>query len=34
VPVLSPDGQLLGVVSADILATRTLYRLLLGEQQE
>ena len=34
VPVLSPEGQLLGVVSADILATRTLYRLLLGEQQE
>jgi glutamate dehydrogenase (NAD(P)+) len=32
VPVLSSDGQLLGVVTADILATRTLYRLLLGEQ--
>jgi glutamate dehydrogenase/leucine dehydrogenase/CBS domain-containing protein len=32
-PVLSAEGQLLGVVSADILATRTLYRLLLGEQQ-
>ncbi len=30
-PVLSREGQLLGVVSADILATRTLYRLLLGE---
>lgn len=32
-PVLSADGQLLGVVTADILATRTLYRLLLGEQE-
>lgn len=32
-PVLSPDGQLLGVVTASLLATRTLYRLLLGEQQ-
>ncbi len=31
-PVLSPEGQLLGAVTADILATRTLYRLLLGEQ--
>jgi glutamate dehydrogenase (NAD(P)+) len=32
-PVLSSEGQPLGVVSADLLATRTLYRLLLGEQQ-
>lgn len=32
-PVLSPEGQVLGVVSANLLATRTLYRLLLGEQQ-
>ncbi len=32
-PVLSAEGQPLGVVSADLLATRTLYRLLLGEQQ-
>ncbi len=32
-PVLSPQGQLLGVVTADLLATRTLYRLLLGEQE-
>ncbi len=32
-PVLSPEGKLLGVVTADLLATRTLYRLLLGEQQ-
>lgn len=32
-PVLSPDGRLLGVVTASLLATRTLYRLLLGEQQ-
>ncbi len=32
-PVLSADGQLLGVVTANILATRTLYRLLLGDQQ-
>ncbi|MBI5302563.1 MAG: CBS domain-containing protein [Chloroflexi bacterium] len=31
-PVLSPDGQLLGAITADLLATRTLYRLLLGEQ--
>ena len=33
-PVLSSDGRLLGVVTADLLATRTLYRLLLGKQQE
>ena len=33
VPVLSATGQLLGVVTTDILAKRTLYRLLLGEQQ-
>jgi glutamate dehydrogenase (NAD(P)+) len=32
-PVLSPDGKLLGVITASLLATRTLYRLLLGEQQ-
>ena len=32
-PVISPEGQLLGVISADLLATRTLYRLLLGEEQ-
>ncbi len=32
-PVLSPEGRLLGVVTASLLATRTLYRLLLGEQQ-
>ena len=32
-PVLSKEGQVLGVVTADLLATRTLYRLLLGEQQ-
>ena len=32
-PVLSAEGHPLGVVSADLLATRTLYRLLLGEQQ-
>jgi glutamate dehydrogenase (NAD(P)+) len=32
-PVLSSEGRLLGVVTADLLATRTLYRLLLGEQQ-
>ena len=31
-PVLAPDGQLLGAITADLLATRTLYRLLLGEQ--
>jgi hypothetical protein len=31
-PVLSSEGQSLGVISADLLATRTLYRLLLGEQ--
>lgn len=33
-PVLSPQGKLLGVITADLLATRTLYRLLLGERQE
>jgi glutamate dehydrogenase (NAD(P)+) len=33
-PVLSSEGRLLGVVTADLLATRTLYRLLLGKQQE
>jgi glutamate dehydrogenase (NAD(P)+) len=32
-PVLSDEGQLLGVITADLLATRTLYRLLLGEEQ-
>ena len=32
-PVLSPEGKLLGVITANLLATRTLYRLLLGEQQ-
>ena len=32
-PVLSSEGQPLGVVTVDLLATRTLYRLLLGEQQ-
>jgi len=32
-PVLSQEGRVLGAVSADLLATRTLYRLLLGEQQ-
>jgi glutamate dehydrogenase (NAD(P)+) len=32
-PVLSPEGKLLGAITADLLATRTLYRLLLGEQQ-
>ena len=32
-PVISPEGRLLGVISADLLATRTLYRLLLGEEQ-
>lgn len=32
-PVLASDGQLLGGVTANLLATRTLYRLLLGEQQ-
>ncbi len=31
-PVLARDGQLLGVITANLLATRTLYRLLLGEQ--
>ena len=32
-PVVTPDGKLLGAITADLLATRTLYRLLLGEQQ-
>lgn len=32
-PVLAAEGKPLGVVSADLLATRTLYRLLLREQQ-
>jgi glutamate dehydrogenase (NAD(P)+) len=32
-PVISADGRLLGVITASLLATRTLYRLLLGEQQ-
>ena len=32
-PVLSPEGKVLGVVTSNLLATRTLYRLLLGEQQ-
>ncbi len=32
-PVLAPDGKLLGVITTGLLATRTLYRLLLGEQQ-
>jgi CBS domain-containing protein len=32
-PVLSPEGRPLGVITADLLATRTLYRLLLGEAQ-
>ncbi|MDE3091937.1 MAG: CBS domain-containing protein, partial [Chloroflexota bacterium] len=32
-PVLSDEGRLLGVITADLLATRTLYRLLLGEEQ-
>jgi glutamate dehydrogenase (NAD(P)+) len=32
-PVISDDGQLLGMISAGLLATRTLYRLLLGEEQ-
>jgi glutamate dehydrogenase (NAD(P)+) len=32
-PVLSKEGRVLGVVTVDLLATRTLYRLLLGEQQ-
>ncbi len=32
-PVLSPEGQLLGVITVNLLATRTLYRLLLGEEQ-
>lgn len=32
-PVLSPEGRPLGVITADLLATRTLYRLLLGEVQ-
>ena len=33
-PVLSPEGKLLGVITASLLATRTLYRLLLGEQEK
>lgn len=33
-PVLSPEGKLLGGITASLLATRTLYRLLLGEQQK
>ncbi len=32
-PVLAPEGQVLGVITASLLATRTLYRLLLGEQE-
>jgi len=32
-PVLSTEGQVLGVITSNLLATRTLYRLLLGEQQ-
>jgi len=32
-PVLSDEGRLLGVITASLLATRTLYRLLLGEEQ-
>jgi glutamate dehydrogenase (NAD(P)+) len=32
-PVLSENGKVLGAITADPLATRTLYRLLLGEQQ-
>ena len=32
-PVLGTDGKLLGAITADLLATRTLYRLLLGEEQ-
>ncbi len=32
-PVLAPDGKLLGVITSNLLATRTLYRLLLGDQQ-
>ena len=32
-PVVAPDGKLMGAITADLLATRTLYRLLLGEQQ-
>ncbi len=31
-PVISSEGKLVGAVTADILATRTLYRLLLGEK--
>ncbi len=33
VPVLAPDGRLLGAITGNLLATRTLYRLLAGEQQ-
>ncbi len=33
-PVLSAEGRPLGVITSDLLATRTLYRLLLGEGQE
>lgn len=33
-PVLSTEGRLLGVITSNLLATRTLYRLLLGEQQK
>ncbi|CAG0945000.1 Catabolic NAD-specific glutamate dehydrogenase RocG [Anaerolineae bacterium] len=32
-PVLSSEGRLLGAITSNLLATRTLYRLLLGEQQ-
>ena len=32
-PVISPQGQLLGAITTGLLATRTLYRLLLGEEQ-
>ncbi|MGB8646310.1 MAG: Glu/Leu/Phe/Val dehydrogenase dimerization domain-containing protein [Anaerolineae bacterium] len=31
-PILSPDAKLLGAITSNLLATRTLYRLLLGEQ--
>ncbi len=33
-PVLSPENKLLGVITSNLLATKTLYRLLLGEQQD
>ncbi len=33
VPVLTPEGKLVGAVTADVLATRTLYRLLLGDRE-